>query len=116
MNVKEKIEYKFLIFKAGALRLRRRRQSLRRAGEKGLNFITTSHTDGAEYGMSYLLAGKLYYNYNVRELNHTHPLGSEPGRNDLKFKTQVTDVFKNQRLRVPNFNIYHVPTKTKISY
>ena len=34
MNVKEKIEYKFLISKAGALKLTRRRQSLRRAGAR----------------------------------------------------------------------------------
>jgi hypothetical protein len=86
------------------------------AGEKGLNFITTSHERGRESGMSDLLKGQLYYGYTIRELNHSHPVTPGPGSSDLQFKTDVTDVFKSQRLRVPNFNIYHVPTKTKIGY
>jgi len=85
-------------------------------GNKGLDFITTGHQERQDPGSSYLLAGQLYYGYTVRELNHTHPVNPVPSSNDLQYKTQVTDVFRSQGLRIPNFNIFYVPTKTLIPY
>ena len=42
-------------------------------GNKGLNFITTSHKVDRENGMNNLYSGQLYSGYTVRELNHSHP-------------------------------------------
>jgi hypothetical protein len=85
-------------------------------GDKGLNFITTGHLRGKEPGMSALLSEKLYYGYNVRELNHTHPFTAVPSDADLQNKNQVTSVFKNQHLRIPMFNIFYIHSKTYIQY
>jgi len=85
-------------------------------GNKGLKIITTSHTERQDPGSSYLLAGQLYYGYTVRELNHTHPNNPTASNDDLLYKTQVTNVFRSQGLRIPNFNIFHVPSKRYISY
>jgi hypothetical protein len=85
-------------------------------GEKGLNFITTGHMLGGEPGSSYMLAGRLYYGYTIREMNHSHPVSAYAGSGDLLNKSQVTGVLTSQRLHIPNFNIYHVPSKTYIPY
>jgi hypothetical protein len=75
------------------------------AGEKGINFVTSGHTKGMEPGISYLLASKLYYGYNIRELIHSHPVGENPSSGDMDFKRDVTGVLKSQKLNIPKFQI-----------
>lgn len=84
-------------------------------GDKGLNFITTGHARGREPGGSYLLTGQLFNGYTVRELNHTHPISTSV-IGDIPYKTQVSDFYRSRGMRVPNFNIYHVPTRSTIPY
>ena len=86
------------------------------AGDKGLNFITTSHERTRESGMSYLLAGQLYRGYTIRELNHSHPQSMNPSSGDRGFVRDVTNTLSGQGLRIPNFNIWHVPSKTLIPF
>ena len=43
------------------------------AGDKGLNFLTTSHDEATERGMSSLINGQLRFGYTAREFNHNHP-------------------------------------------
>lgn len=67
-------------------------------------------------GSSFILSGQLFYGYTVRELNHTHPVNPTPSRADNRYKTQVSDFYRNRGMRIPNFNIYHVPTRSAIPY
>lgn len=84
--------------------------------DKGLNFITNGHTRRSEPGSSYILSGQLFYGYTVRELNHTHPITPVPSSSDNLYKTQVSNSYRSRGMGVPNFNIYHVPTRTTIPY
>lgn len=65
-------------------------------GDKGLNFITTGHVSRREPGSSFILSGQLFYGYTVRELNHTHPVNPTPSRADNRYKTQVSDFYRNR--------------------
>jgi RHS repeat-associated protein len=85
-------------------------------GAKGLNFITTGHESRRESGMGNLLKGQLLHGYTIRELNHSHPISPIPSNADMLFKSQVTNILNNQRLHIPDFNLYHVPSKRKIPY
>ena len=42
-------------------------------GDKGLNYLTTSHSENSEAGMPYLIDRQLRFGYTAREFNHTHP-------------------------------------------
>ncbi|MEG1313733.1 MAG: JAB-like toxin 1 domain-containing protein [Bacilli bacterium] len=81
-----------------------------------MNFITIGHKASREPGGSYLLNGQLRNGYTVRQLNHTHPASSESSKSDNKYKTEVSRIYKNRGTKVPQFNIYFVPEKTKIPY
>lgn len=85
-------------------------------GAKGLNFITTGHERRSEPGSSYILSGQLFYGYTVRELNHTHPVTPKSSSSDNLYKIQVSSFYRSRGIGVPNFNIYHVPTRTIIPY
>ena len=94
------------------------------AGEKGLNFITTSHERRKESGMKYLLNGQLLNGYTIRELNHSHPVSRTPSGSDvpgslsgdLGFAKEVKDILRAKGQSIPKFHIYHVPSRTKIPY
>ena len=96
------------------------------AGDKGLNFLTTSHDVATERGMSNLFGGQLYAGYTIRELNHNHPSNSaypsglpdsrNPGGGDIGFSRMVTNNRQANRLNVPTFNIYLPSSKSYISY
>ncbi|MDR0796883.1 MAG: hypothetical protein LBE79_12685 [Tannerella sp.] len=86
------------------------------AGDRGRNYITTSHEARRESGMSHLLQGQLFNGYTIRELNHSHPVTAGPGDSDLRFTDWVTGRLQNQGLTIPCFNIYHVPTRQKIPF
>lgn len=61
-------------------------------------------------------AGELFYGYTVRELSQTHPVTPRPSFSDNLYKTQVSSFYGSKGIGVPNFNIYHVPTRTIIPY
>jgi RHS repeat-associated protein len=94
------------------------------AGDKGLNFITTSHEMRKESGMTYLLNGQLLNGYTLRELNHSQPVGMTPSGSDLPgrisgdlgFAKEVKNILKAEGRKIPMFHIYHVPSRTKIPY
>ena len=98
-------------------------------GEKGLVFITTSHTHPArvmvegkhylishDYGMPYLLNEKLLSDpsgqgryYTIREITHSHPFnpyddGSRVNKDDSTFAATVKHILINRH--VPTFKIY----------
>ncbi len=85
-------------------------------GANGLNFISTSHSSGSEFGMINLYADRLQFYYTLRDMTHSHPISNNFGRNDSTFVKQVTGNQIKNKLTVPNFNIYHVPTKKYIPY
>ena len=99
-------------------------------GNKGLNFITTSHVTpmlhydengvlhktASESGMTHLLENKLLYGYTIRELNHSHPLSSKVSSADENFANQVKDIQKKNGYHIPKFYIYVVSSKEYIPF
>lgn len=90
-------------------------------GEKGLNYLTTSHDNSTEKGMGLLINGQLKYGYTAREFNHNHPGGtcypsgswdkdglSTGTWGDLRFANAVNKIFGNNVI----FNIYIAPNNT----
>ena len=90
-------------------------------GNKGLNFITTSHELKKESGVKHLINGQLNRQYYIREFNHSHPNLPYPSGlikrgSDIGVSKSITDINKFWQYKSPMFNIYHVPTKTFIPY
>lgn len=95
-------------------------------GDKGLNFITTSHTERREAGLMKLIRGQIGYGYTIREVNHSHPIknfpsgltGSDEQGNggDMEAIKLLTNSMISCGAKVASFHIYHVPTKRKIPY
>ncbi len=99
-------------------------------GYNGLNFLTTAHDKGSEYGMSNLYSTQLFKGYTIRELIHNHPSnklipsGLDKSKNgiparkwgDIKFSI---DIVKDRLLRgynLPVFKIYSSKNNSYISY
>ena len=98
-------------------------------GGKGLNFITCAHERPKEEvinGVSYttsseksgwnLFVGRLRYGYTIRNWNHSHPKSTEASLSDLSLKNAATRILQRLGRKCPQFNIYHVPSKTPIPY
>ncbi len=85
-------------------------------GDKGLNFITTGHIKGKEPGGSYLMSGRLYYNYTIRSIIHSHPISKYASPNDIGFKDEVNRVLQQYQLPIPQYQIFHVPSKRYINF
>lgn len=59
-------------------------------GDNGLNFITTSHTVGEEFGGGALIKFQLTYDYTVRTHTHYHPSQNlNPSDADIIFRDRV---------------------------
>ena len=100
------------------------------AGDKGLNFITTSHNEAMEKGMPRLYNKQLQYGYTVRELNHNHPRntayssgssiserGIPAGKwGDIGFARSITNHRKAKAWNTTTFNIYLPGSRSYISY
>lgn len=101
------------------------------AGDKGLNFLTTSHESSTERGMSNLYRSQLYNGYTIRELNHNHPgniaypsgsyvhpyTGKGLGEwGDVGFARSITNNRRTNRFNVPIFQIYLPDNKSYIEY
>lgn len=77
-------------------------------GDKGLNFITTSHTARQEAAIPNLINGQVGDGYIVREINHSHPNNPFPsdfGNNktgDMGAATHLTNEYRKRGLPPPN--------------
>jgi hypothetical protein len=99
-------------------------------GDKGLNFLTTSHGAATERGIKQLYIGQLYAGYTIRELNHNHPsstaypsgsfdhprYGQTGEWGDVSIARMITHNRQANRLNIPVFNIYLPGSKSYISY
>ena len=89
------------------------------SGEKGLNFITSSHHEDHDAGMTDLFFKQLRFGYTIRELNHSHyldvpyPSGlKERDEGDIAFARMVSRI-AGQKI---NFKIYHVQDEKYIEF
>lgn len=85
-------------------------------GDKGLNFITTSHTAKEEKGIGELYRGQLCNGYVVRELIHSHPNGDQAGNSDATMKANIMSFQYDFNLPIPQFSIYYQPEKKYLKY
>ena len=90
------------------------------AGEKGLNFITTSHSEKRDYGMVYVYKNRMHFSYTIREWNHNHPnnyqhpsgktnspKGEKAGEwGDIGVAASVNAYSQQHGLRIPIYHIY----------
>ena len=83
------------------------------SGEKGLNFVSTSHELGAERSFYQLYMDKLQFGYTYRGHIHSHPASPFPGNSDLKIKNTIINTqLRNQKIE-PFFSIYYVNKNDK---
>ncbi len=85
-------------------------------GDKGLNFISTSHTPKEEGGIGQLYKGQLCNGYYIRELVHSHPMGDGTGSTDATFKGRIMGFQMDFNLPIPQFSIYYQPEKKYLKY
>ena len=87
------------------------------AGEKGLNFLTTSYSSEESKGGKYLYNSQLRHGYYIREWNHNHPGNSIPvpsgmpgtvqeGEGDISLATTVSANSARRGYKAPTFNVY----------
>jgi RHS repeat-associated protein len=93
------------------------------AGEDGLDFLTTSHQEDRERGMSRLFSKQLRWGYNIRDLSHSHPNntpfpssvdGGKKG--DVGFAEGITRYLLNRNRNVPTFRIFIPAVGSYINY
>lgn len=84
-------------------------------GNKGLNFLTTSHTKSSDYGQGIMWVSQLY-TYSIRDMIHTHPTNPDSSQSDEESASAISSYLHNQNKTAPSFYIYHVPTKKYIPY
>ncbi len=92
-------------------------------GPFGVNYITTSHTEEIEYGVTDLVARDLKGSTTVRKYIHSHPDGknsTDPSGGfwdgDIGFATVVCGILLPKGAPEPEFHIYHVPTRQEIQF
>jgi RHS repeat-associated protein len=87
------------------------------AGEKGLNFLTTSYSSEESKGGKYLYNSQLRHGYYIREWNHNHLGNSIPvpsgmpgtvqeGEGDISLATTVSANSARRGYKAPTFNVY----------
>ena len=100
-------------------------------GNKGLNFLTTSHMEKIERCMGRLYSTQLFNGYTIRELIHCHPpsdnlipsglnksgTGIPAGEwGDIKFARDIVKDRLARRYNLPIFKIYSSKNNSYISY
>ena len=85
-------------------------------GDKGLNFLSTSHTPHIEVGISKTWTNQLGRGYTIREMNHSHPVSSKASNLDKKFKKTIVDYNTKMGYGIPTFSIYHIPKNKYLPY
>jgi len=88
------------------------------AGEKGLNFLTTSHNRKKEGGFTDLFNNRLRHGYTIRKLIHNHP-GNTPypsGLDDRDADIGVANTVSKYTKGNASFSIYVAKSNTYINY
>lgn len=99
-------------------------------GGEGLNFLTTSHYEGAEHGIKRLYSGQLYAGYTIREISHIHPdntpypsgsfdhskYGKTGEWGDVGISAWIINDRQKRGLSNPIFKIYLPSSKSYINY
>ena len=84
-------------------------------GDKGLNFISTSHEKGKDSSATELFENQLSNGYSIRSHTHNHPSGnSNNSRKDNSFYQRIIDITeynKNYRKGANALPIFHIYTK-----
>lgn len=80
-------------------------------GEKGKNFLSSSHDQSEDQSCGYMFSYQLSYSYNIRTLIHNHPGGTSASGEDLHYMSIVKENLRAKGLNIPNFLIYNVPLK-----
>ena len=75
-----------------------------------INEVFTSHTSKAVYGTELKVNSKTLRS-GIRHHVHSHPNEKYPSLPDYKNMVNVIDYTQNHRLHIPQFSIYHVPTR-----
>lgn len=83
-------------------------------GDKGLNFVTTSHDERKDRSMGMLWANQLNYGYTLREINHSHPTNAKASNPDKDASIYINS--KYDRSRKPTYNIFFVPQRKYIPF
>lgn len=86
------------------------------SGEKGLNFITTSHREREEAAMYWLYKTTLKYGYILRLNSHSHPNGSIASPDDAEYKNTIINKQRQAGYYAPKFSIYYVREKKEIPF
>ncbi len=92
------------------------------SGDKGKNYITTSHQDAQNDALTYLFNGQLLSGYTIREVNHNHPhntprpSGLNIGENDNDGDIQFAQKLCKKLGYKPSFSIYLKETDSYIKY
>ena len=65
-------------------------------GDKGLNFVSTSHMRGKDASASSLFEGQLYNGYFIRSQTHNHPSGNNnPSEDDCTIYKAIDDIIND---------------------
>ena len=87
-------------------------------GEKGLNFLTTSHNRRSEKGFPDLYHNRLRHGYTIRKFIHNHP-GNTPYPSGLKYRDSdisVANTVSKYTKGNASFSIYVAKSNTYINY
>jgi RHS repeat-associated protein len=94
-----------------------------KAGDNGLNFLTTTGLKAKEAGAVDLYAGQLYAGYSVRAHIHSHPYnpfpsGLDEGDKDIGFAKWLEDDYMSRYTgrAKPVFKIFFVPSGEYVPY
>lgn len=85
-------------------------------GDKGQNFISTSHRERSDISFGWLYEYQIKYNYHFREFIHSHPNSRKPSNSDKATKAYIRKEQNSQRLAIPKTLIYYVPKNRYINY
>ncbi len=94
------------------------------AGEKGLNYLTTSHNKATEKGIAQMINTQFHNGYTIRDHIHNHPRntpypsGLKKGGGDIGFSKAVTDWYnkKYPGRATPFYKIYTSGNDKYINY
>lgn len=86
------------------------RTALGIAGDRGLNYITTSWNRGEEAGGVFLMETQFKYGYTVRSKTHSHRSGNHPSLEDYQSRNDL------YRMQNTSMYLYFVPTGRYINY
>ena len=87
-------------------------------GDRGLNYLITSHQEIWEWGLPDMISKQFRYGYSMRHISHSHPnksiipSGLGEGKLDIYFAEYVQSIFGEHvtfSIYIPNYNNSYVP-------